>query len=299
MQHEIHTILNDLEQERKDNYKQARNISGIVLVICFILMSIMLLSSETGGQLAFFLILPPIFVYISYQKKYVQKLKNDLLPKILKNYRSNLAYDADQGISEETVREGKIVSLHSRFSSEDAIWYSKDNIQVYSSDLHIERRRSNGKRTSYVTTFRGQYYVFTFPRQFNGTHVIKESASLFKGLDWFSNLTTVELENIRFNEIFHSKTDNQQEFYYLLTPQMAEKVMSIEQKYPGKIGISIMDNTLHMAIHNNTNNFNFKLSKPLSMNYLKSFLEPIDIMEELLIDLDLYKNKYMYKKLGN
>lgn len=69
-------------------------------------------------------------------------------------------------------------------------------------------------------------------------------------------INKIELESIKFNEAFSTYTDgNGHDVFYLLSPQMMEKLMELSHKYYNAILIAFTDNKMHILLNDGFNTF--------------------------------------------
>ena len=128
-----------------------------------------------------------------------------------------------------------------RSSYEDHIIGDRKGIDFEFFEAHLEERRtttdSNGRtRTRWVTVFRGQCIRFDFHKRFFGQTLVKRDAGFF---NFFGKMTMGDLERARlespdFEKAFEVYTSDQVEARFLLTPDMMQRLIDLEDIFHGK-----------------------------------------------------------------
>jgi hypothetical protein len=109
-------------------------------------------------------------------------------------------------------------------------------------EAHLEQRRSSGKRTHYVTVFRGAILTIEFDRQFHGTTLVERNK---KHTKWFGGskdsvtfdghrLDCADMVNPEFEDVFTVWSDDQVESRYLVHPRYIERLVEVERGFGGQ-----------------------------------------------------------------
>ena len=147
-------------------------------------------------------------------------------------------------------------------------------------------RDSNGNyhtETIEVSVFEGMFGYIIFPQRFNCKLSINSAVVGTK---------KIELEDIKFNKAFVTKTDNQIEALRILTTTMMKKLQAIQDQMPELLQFSIYDNLFFMAI-NGRNFFELDVKKGLSPEMFDRMYD--DASNILLLLEEMKKNNKIFK----
>lgn len=144
-----------------------------------------------------------------------------------------LTYRQKSGFGWNEIRNGAVVACgdESQFSSEDLLTGSYENTGFKISDVITRRIVKTAKRTRVETIFRGQvmcFYEFDDRKISDGYLQIfqKEFLSDIKG--WTAE-HKIETDNALFNSKFQIYAGDEHNAYYILTPQLIEKILNFSQ----------------------------------------------------------------------
>lgn len=115
--------------------------------------------------------------------------------------------------------------------------YHGVNFELF--EAHLEQRRtttdSKGRtRTSWVTVFRGQCLRFDFHKEFHGETLVLRDAGMFNSFSGKKGLKRARLEDPVFEKAFEVYTTDQVESRYLLTPDLMQRMVELEEGLRGK-----------------------------------------------------------------
>lgn len=227
----------------------------------------------------------------SGHSKLTAKLKDNVLNTIIKEHVTDGVYRAIPGISSEIVYESETLRKATRFTSEDYIEGKINDVHFIFSDLHLQDRRSTGKSSHYVTTFRGPFFQFEFNKNFQGRTFIMEGSmpTIFHGYE------KLELESEHFNNVFKVYSNDPHNAFYILTPHFMEALLKLEARHEGKISISLIDNKVNIAIYNNEDTFECPMFRDFDKTIIDEFKNDLliikDIIESLKLDRVIYKEE--------
>ena len=131
-----------------------------------------------------------------------------------------------------------IVPGWDRAKYEDLVTGSRKGIEFELFEAHLEERRrstdSKGRtQTRWVTVFRGQCLRFHFPKQFYGRTLVTRDAGFFNRFGGGKGMQRAMLEDPKFEKIFEVYTTDQVESRYLLTPDLMQKLVDMEDTFHG------------------------------------------------------------------
>ena len=96
------------------------------------------------------------------------------------------------------------------------------------------------------------------------------------------DLQKVELEDVSFNKRFVVKSTSPHDAFYVLTPQMMQRITYMEQTY-GRLTMVIVNGKLYVGIDNRMDAFDPQYSKPIE--YLRErqrMLADVKVIEDLI-----------------
>ena len=224
-----------------------------------------------------------------YKKKYMKLYKENIVIPIFKSHFSDVVFNYAKGLSKDVIASTDMLKMGSMFSSSDYIKASYKKILFEMSELRIEGFDSeNGS-----PYFEGQWYIFDFNKQFKSNVQIREKG--FETLKKASRkLKKIEMEDMEFNKQFEVYADNQEDAFYILTPNMMEKIKQLSHQMNGKISLCFMDRKLHIAVDTWDDFFEPDYSKEIDLKqeyyhitkiveFMKDFVNVLDL------DNDLFK----------
>lgn len=152
-----------------------------------------------------------------------------------------LNFTADPGPVASIIRhkEVGVVPGWDRAKYEDYITGARRQVNFELFEAHLEERRtttdSKGRtRTTWVTVFRGQCLRLDFHKTFYGRTLVTRDAGFFNRFGGGGKgMQRAGLEDPTFEKIFEVYTTDQVESRYLLTPDVMQKLVDIEQVFKG------------------------------------------------------------------
>ncbi|MCM1272198.1 MAG: DUF3137 domain-containing protein [Clostridium sp.] len=209
--------------------------------------------------------------------------KNTFVKSILATMLEDVDYDWNLGFEELDVMKFGIVKMGNYFYSEDYISASYKGVNFRQADVIIKNVTGSGQNRSTKTYFTGRMFAFDFSQK-----VVANVKIFSKGYISHLNLEEdkLEMEDVQFNNAFNVFSMDAHEAFYILTPQMMEKIVTINKRYPmmafrfapGKLYVGIVTGDSFDA------KVGKKLSYPKEREKIKSDVQTItDIIE--MIDL--------------
>ncbi len=304
---------NDLQKTLKRKNKRFNSISKIIVLIFFLLTIIIIILMKIPMFLIFFILVFELIIALiilstikgsllggerEQLSKLYPKIKEEAVLKSLKKYFTNVTYNSKKGFSDSFICEEGLLSTGDRYSSNDSISATYNNINFCQSDIHIEVERKEedeegNVRTYYETVFRGRWMVFDFNKKFKSNLIVQYG--YFQNLIYGKDYVNVETEDVEFNNIFEVYAENEHEAFYILTPNFMEKLKKIYEKLQN-YGIRLLfnDNKLHIGLDGSDDAFEFLELEEISEEKLKTTMESdirliIDFIDELDLTNDLFK----------
>lgn len=215
----------------------------------------------------FFVFILFIILLLAYygaaKKQYTNYYKSKLVTTIFKNTFQNLVYEPARGFDRSFIAGTGLVYMGNEYSSEDYISGEYKGVSFQRSDVTIEEETtstdSEGNTTTSTTTyFSGRWFFVNFNKNFSrelmlvqkGFSYANEKKGIFTKKD--ERRHAIEFENEAFNKVFSCYCQDDQEAFYLITPQIMESLLAYSGNSDGKILIGFKDNVVHIAIDNRT-----------------------------------------------
>src|SRR5574344_507324 len=160
-------------------------------------------------------------------------------------------------------------------------------------DLQRRESHTDSKGNTYYTyeTYaKGTMYRFQFERNFAAIVKILEKSGIlsFGG----GNLKKVDTEYMAFNKKFQVLTSDETLVFYLLTPQIQEKILSLEGKFKGQFYMAFIGHELYIAVNDSDQSVTIPFSKPITVEVLTPIVECLAIRAVFINLLGLAKAKF-------
>lgn len=227
-------------------------------------------------------------------KKLSNRFKVEVLMDVFEKAIPGVKYVPAQGLSQQDVYGTEFLKRADRFHSEDFISGQLDKVNFISSDVKLEERHvqhtKNGTRVYYIAYFLGRIFKFTFNKEFEGFLQVLESGSPKSNRPF----KKVELESIDFNKKFKTFATTELSAFYVLTPDIMEAIMKLEQRNPGRIGMSFSGDDLYIAINNNIDTFELKMFRKIDDSVVEEFKQDLLVIKDVIVALKLNNN--LFKK---
>ncbi len=304
---------NNLQKELKRKSKKFDLISKIIVLIVLLLTTIIVMLVKMPMPLIFLilffeLIIALIILYTiksfllgdegEQLNKLYSKIKEEVVLKSLKKYFTNVTYNSKKGFSDSFICEEGLLSTGDRYSSNDSISGTYNNINFCQSDIHIEVEKKEededgNVRTYYETIFAGRWMIFDFNKKFKSNLIVESGA--FPNLVYGKKYVNIETEDVEFNNMFEVYAEDDHEAFYILTPNFMEKLKNIYEKLQNyEIRLLFNGNKLHIGLNGSDDAFEFSELEEISEEKLKTTMESdirliIDFIDELDLTNDLFK----------
>jgi len=152
----------------------------------------------------------------------------------------NLAFTPAPGTCESIYRhkEVGVVPGWDRSKYEDLVTGKRGVVDFELFEAHLEEKRtttdSKGRtQTTWVTVFRGQCLRLDFHKTFYGRTLVTRDAGFFNRFGGGKGMQRASLEDPKFEKIFEVYTTDQVESRYLLTPDLMQKLVDLEDVFRG------------------------------------------------------------------
>ena len=300
--------------ELLDKYrKQAMNvikvgiIIGIILSLCLLAFILITKNLQLIILEVFIIILVLLVTYIIYSipySKYKVIYKKVFVEKALNTVFTNLVYNPELGLDESVIRNTEMMDMGDRYESNDYFSGKYKNISVEQADVEIkevrETKDSDGNtNTHYVTIFKGKWMIFDFNKSFKANMQVKtKDFSNSRISNWGKEIkfNKIKLEDEEFNSLFKIYAQDEEEAFYILTPQFMDKIKKVANTVSGSLLFCFIDNKLHIGLNNNNDSFEPRLLSNPSDDEIKNSIisdikEITNFVDQLSLDNDLFKKE--------
>ncbi|MDJ0922548.1 MAG: DUF3137 domain-containing protein [Henriciella sp.] len=152
------------------------------------------------------------------------------------------------------IQESGLLPSWNRSDYEDHITGERNGISFEFFEAHLEQRRTtrtrNGRtRTRWVTVFRGQCLRFDFHKRFHGRTLVLRDAGILNRFGSVRDLQRARLESPDFEDTFEVYTSDQVEARYLLTPDLMQRLLDLENTFRGSgLRCAFVDGELQIVL---------------------------------------------------
>lgn len=213
--------------------------------------------------------------------------KNYVIRKAIEGEVQELVYEPRFGLPNSVYEDLNVILDGNMYRKEDFITGKYHNVYFAQSDLVVEYKDNS----SSATYFKGRWVGFNYPKQFQGTVIVKDKNFFYVAKR--KDLGDIQLENPLFNEMFTVKSSDMHLAYYLLTPQIMERLMYLKQNAKGTIIACFKDGILHVFINNGENSFEPNLRQINLMSDIQKFKYNFSLVSGIAAILNVDNNVYV------
>lgn len=302
MSDNVKKLIASFEAERQKVYKTVKTLSlvgwplfaiGFLMVpVCFFFQ----LPTTIAFIMAIIGIAGLIVACVGLAKKsnFRRKVASNLQSEINAELFPNAKY-GPVGMTIQVLLKPGFFSLPDRYYSTNYMTAKYNGIEFEKCHYQFQRREettdSKGHTTvSYVDYAVGTMYHFAYGRDFGGVLKLMEKSGF--GYLGKSSLQKYETEYINFNKKFLTLSSDQQLVFYLLTPQIQEKIMSLEGMAKGQFYLCFIGNELYIAVNDNDSTVTIPFNKPMTEESMGTIVEYMSIPAVFIDLLGLTKTKF-------
>lgn len=281
--------LNELRKKAKNRMILCIIIGVIAVLILNILMNNVLstiLTLLTIAGLGVFAVKP----YMEFKTKY----KEMFVQSNLEGVFDNLNYQPNIGISRDIIKNTQMMQMGNKYHSNDYIEADYNGVHFIQSDVCIQEETHDSENRSHTETyFRGRWMIFDFNKEFKANvQVVQNGFKHAKRKRLFGKeeekYKKVEMEDVTFNKEFKIFAQNEHDAFYILTPQMMERIRNIANNIDGYLILCFIDNNLHVGIHTNRDSFEPSMMKEIDPEVEKQkIINDINLITTFVNDLSL------------
>ena len=203
--------------------------------------------------------------------------------------------DPDRGMAISNIMKPGFFQTPDRYCAKNYKKCSYGGVPFEQAGYDLQRREehTDSKGNSYYTydTYaRGTMYHFIYDRSFTAVvKVLERGQAANFGND---GLGAVETEYIAFNKKFKILTNDETLVFYLLTPQIQEKIMSLEERFKGQFYMAFMGDELFIAVNDGDESFRLPFKEEVTVESLTPIVECLAIPAVFVSLLGLNKAKF-------
>lgn len=283
--------------KKQRNFKKMLRLIVVIIPVSVILG--MLIDGVIGVILNFlpFIMVPVLIIYLIMNsvKGYnnsdytINDYKAYVIKKAIEGQVEGLVYEPRFGLPESVYSDLNVMKHGNRYHKEDLITGKYKNVYFVQSDLKVQYE-SNGEHDTTTTYFRGRWIAIDYPKKFNGTVVIIDNSFAY-GVKR-KELEKIQLENPNFNDMFTVRASDMQLGYYLLTPQLVEKIMELKQSTNGNIIVCFKNGYLHIFINDGKDSFEPNINNVNLMGDIQKFMQDFTLVSGTIDVLDINNSVY-------
>lgn len=288
----IQQIMNELNSMRNKK-NSCITICAVVGVILLVLMLAAVFSQgdlddmmELMIGMTFFIpitILVCICTVKDLEKKSKALYKSTLVPMVMSNRLGNVEYYSQCGFPIQAIKDGGLISdMGNQFYSEDYMRGIYAGVNYRQCDVDIKLKLEKDKE---LQLFGGRAFEFDYIGKNVPELVI--CTNNYKHYPMLYNHYPVELDSVEFNNRFKVFTVNQEDAFYMLTPQIMEKLLMLGARYES-FGLRFTNNRLYAAIAG-LNSFELSLEKLVDYNtVMMSFDSDVQTIIDLIYIINCF-----------
>lgn len=296
--------LSEFEAFRKERFKKANlycglGVTGIVVgfMIIFINSTGVLANTDLLVALGLILFIAgsiSLGVGSSIKAKVQKKFKEEFIVGLVNDTYPGCTYNPKMGLDLNELLEPGFFKRPDRYFSEDLLLAEYDGIPFVMVDFTLQEehrtRDSNGHtRVTYVTYAKGRHMMFDFKRGFNQVVKVLETKGLGANT---RGLEKIDTESIDFNKKFECYTSNPLTAFYVLTPQIQEKLLELETKFKGSIFFAFMKGKFYLTINDNVNTLEMNLKGEVNRESLAVIESQLNVPAAIIHELKLNSDKF-------
>lgn len=240
----------------------------------------------------------------SFAKKYATQYKETFARKILEETFKDLTFNPDAGISEAEFEANGIFCDWDIYSSSNFVSGKYKGVSFEYSDIRTENESTTrtshfGSHTNYTPVFCGRWLVFDYNKSFRSSVKVLEKyfGDSFVYRSSSSEYEKISMENQTFNDKFHTLSTSEQDAFYLLTPQVMETLLKLEEAEKEHIVFFFNGNKLQIGLNNSKEAFSpgtlgiFKKinEEKTHENMVKDIQIILEFADSLQLNNDLFK----------
>ncbi len=232
------------------------------------------------------------FAGIPKTKKRMKALyKETFVRQMLQEHFQDVYYNWEQGMEQELIKNSGVCRLGNRYSSEDYVSAVYRGIRFQQADVTIQYHTSSGKSSHTTTYFQGRMFCFQYPGKWSDAVQIHSKNFIYAGSPASGvQRSALQMESVDFNKQFTVHAMMEHDAFYILTPQMMERITALKQRY-GSITMTFAHGYLMVGLNSKMDSFDADMKKPIDYQMEKSRMnQDVHVIEELIQILQCIPN---------
>lgn len=205
-----------------------------------------------------FIFVPFVFL-IAYLYNPISSYRSDIKEKVMEifaGFFGSFVYREDAAIDESLLSQSKLFGYYNRHYSDDSFDGTFDDVKIKIFEEELRRVSGSGKRRTDIEVFDGIIVCLEMNKKFQGQTLVVRDRGIFNGLQGYSGMERVKLEDVVFEKEFEVYSTNQIEARYLLTTAFMERILRLKAAYHAKrIEFSFFGKQLMIALYLGKNMF--------------------------------------------
>lgn len=296
-------MFEDRRKTERKNYFILVGIGAVLIVVGIILFVMGFLNGDEMfaalliGIGLVFAGLIVLSIGLTRKKKYLRYCFTTLDDAVTKDIFPQSVKDSKRGLLYNELMKPGFFATPDRYIGRDYLTSVYDGISFEKAHYDLQRRQettdSKGHTTvTYVSFAVGTMYRFVFERDFGQEVKVLERKGILSVAS--GGLKKVETEFIAFNKKFMVLASDDTTVFYLLTPQIQEKIMSLESRFKGQFYLAFIGNELFIATNDNDETIAFPWSVPVTAESLQPIVETMAIPAVFIKLMGLNKTKFLH-----
>jgi len=224
------------------------------------------------------------------------ELKDNLIVEVVKDTLDDAIYNKSAGISLSRVLSTGLFRGYSSYFSEDLLYGTYKNMKYESADLVlntiIETAGVNGNTVrSEIPMFKGKFISIDLINNKDLVVIVTEKKKNNDSSE-NTNYKKIMLESMAFNNKFLTVASSEQDAFYVLTPQLQEKMLELETKFRGSINYVFKDGYLYILINDGRDSLEVFPNKKIDEKFYNSIISDITISCAIIDEFSLDATKW-------
>lgn len=232
-----------------------------------------------------------IGIAITYRSNYSKKSFEMIRQYAIKNAFPNAKFNPNVGFPLKTVMGTGFFMTPDRYYGSNFLSDTYKGIPFEKASYRLQKRevRRTGKTTTvyYIDFAVGNLIFYHLPRTFKyDLRVLEKNGMMIKPNN------CIETEFIKFNEKFYTTTNSKEFAFYILTPQVQEKILNLEGMAKGTFFLALENNLLYVAFNDGGNTADMKLLKKVNPSTVLRLYNFLTLPQQVIDILDLDGPKF-------
>ncbi|MBE5952560.1 MAG: DUF3137 domain-containing protein [Lachnospiraceae bacterium] len=178
------------------------------------------------------------------KRRFVELYKESFVTTVVSSFLEGTTYRDYRGFSQMDVATFGLVKVGNVFNSEDLICGSYKGVDFRQADATILNVTEVDGEKHIEQYFSGRLFEFTYPGKYvQNVKVFSHNFKISLNLD----APIIDLESVDFNNAFDVYTIEPVDAFYILTPQVMERLVKLQRRY-NNIGFRFGDKRVCVAI---------------------------------------------------